>query len=329
MNPPAPSAPTDPAVAAVPAGLQASAAASVARRPSGAGLGWGLAVAGALGFSAKAILAKLMYRHGVDAVTVVAWRMLLALPMFLAMAWWGARGREALSPRDWRIVAALGFSGYYLASMLDFYGLMYISASLERLILYLGPTFVMILSVLVLGQRVTGRQWFAAALSYAGVLIVFGQELGVQGPQAGLGAALVLGSALSYSGYLLASGEVVARLGSLRLTGLASTVACALCLLHFAVVRPLEALLVPAPVMAMSVLNATLCTVLPVLAVMMAIERIGSTMTSQIGMVGPLSTVALGVWLLGEPFTPSLLAGTVLVLLGVALLARAPRRTGG
>lgn len=287
-----------------------------------------LAVVGALGFAGKAILAKLMYRHGVDAVTVVAWRMMLALPLFMLIAWWGARGAQRLSRRDALTIAALGFSGYYLSSMLDFYGLMYISASLERLILYLGPTFVMVLAVLVLKKRVTGRQWLAAGISYAGVLVVFGHELvEPSAPGAGpaatvLGAALVLGSAISYSAYLLASGEVVARLGSMRLTGLASSVAGLLCLLHFVVVRPLSAIVVPEPVLWMSVLNALVCTVMPVLTVMMSIERIGPALSSQVGMIGPLATIALGVWLLGEPFTVWILAGTALVLLGVGLLAR-------
>jgi len=292
--------------------------------------GMALAVVGALGFAGKAILAKLMYRHGVDAVTVVAWRMLLALPLFMLMAWWGGRGARRLTGRDALTIAVLGFSGYYLSSMLDFYGLMYISASLERLILYLGPTFVMALAVLVLKKRVTGRQWLAAGISYAGVLVVFGHELmepaspavGPAGPAATLlGSGLVLASALSYSAYLLASGEVVARLGSLRLTGLASTVACLLCLLHFVVVHPLSAIVVPEPVRWMSLMNATLCTVLPVLAVMMAIERIGPALSSQVGMIGPLATIALGVGLLGEPFTLWIVVGTVLVLLGVGLLA--------
>ncbi len=296
--------------------------------------GMALAVVGALGFAGKAILAKLMYRYGVDAVTVVAWRMLLALPVFIFLAWWSGRGATRLTPRDGLTVAALGFSGYYFSSMLDFYGLMYISASLERLILYLGPTFVMVLAVVVLKKKVTGRQWLAASISYAGVLVVFGHELvqpvaatagpaGPTGPAATiLGSALVLGSALSYSAYLLASGEVVARLGSMRLTGLASSVAGVLCLLHFLVVHPLSAIVVPEPVMWMSVLNAMLCTVMPVLAVMMAIERIGPALSSQVGMIGPLATIGLGVWLLGEPFTAWILAGTVLVLLGVGLLAR-------
>ena len=287
--------------------------------------GMALALLGAIGFSGKAILAKLMYRHGVDAVTVVAWRMLLALPLFLLMAWWGLRRQTGLAPltrRDGAVMVALGFVGYYLSSMLDFYGLMHISASLERLILYLGPTFVMALSVLVLGHRVSRRQWVAAALSYAGVMLVFGHEVGQQGPQVGLGALLVLGSALSYSIYLLSSGQVVARLGSWRLTGLASTAACVFCVLHFMAVKPWSALAVPPEVMGLSLLNATACTVLPVLCVMMSIERLGSSLSAQVGMVGPLSTIALGVWLLDEPFTGWLLAGTVLVLLGVALAAR-------
>jgi drug/metabolite transporter (DMT)-like permease len=281
-----------------------------------------LAAAGAVAFSGKAILAKLMYRHGVDAVTVVAWRMLLALPMFLALAWWASRGQTALTRRDWVAVAGLGFSGYYAASMLDFAGLQYISASLERLILYLGPTIVMVISVLWFKRHVSGRQWLAAAISYSGALVVFGHELTLQGGQVALGAALVFGSAVSYSVYLVASGEVVGRLGSMRLTGLASSAACGLCLLHFALFRPWDAALVPAPVVVLSALNAVACTFAPVLMVMMAIERIGSAMTAQVGMIGPLSTIALGVWLLGEPFTPWLLAGTVLVMSGVWLLAR-------
>lgn len=295
--------------------------------------GMALAVVGALGFAGKAILAKLMYRHGVDAVTVVAWRMLLALPLFVLMAWWAGRGAPALTRRDALTIGALGFSGYYLSSMLDFYGLMYITASLERLILYLGPTFVMVLAVVVLKKQVTGRQWMAAGISYAGVLVVFGHELLEPSPSAAgavstgaaataLGAALVLASAISYSGYLLASGEVVARLGSMRLTGMASSVAGVLCLVHFVVVHPLSAMAVPEPVMWMSVLNALLCTVMPVLAVMMAIERIGPALSSQVGMIGPLATIAMGVYLLGEPFTLWILVGTVLVLLGVGLLAR-------
>jgi len=296
----------------------------VRTKPVAAGLGSGLALAtlGAIAFSGKAILAKLMYRHGVDAVQVIFWRMLLALPLFLALAWWAGRGKPALTLRDWRAIAGLGFCGYYLASMLDFMGLQYVSAGLERLILYLNPTLVLLLSVLLFGKRLSGRQGVAMALGYVGVAVVFGQELRFEGSNVALGAALVFGSAVSYAVYLVYSGQLVQRLGALRLTGAATSVACVLCIVQLFVLRSPSAALVPEPVLWLSLLNATLCTFAPVLMVMMAIERVGATLAAQAGMVGPMSTVLLGVWLLGEPFTAWVVAGTVLVLLGVWLLAK-------
>jgi len=284
--------------------------------------GVALATAGAIAFSGKAILAKLMYRHGVDAVQVLFWRMALALPLFLALAWWAGRGRPAFTRRDWFAIVGLGFCGYYLASLLDFLGLMYVTASLERLILYLNPTLVLLLSVLVLGRKVSTRQMVATAISYAGVLIVFGQELGSQGSNVALGSALVFGSALAYAVYLLASGEVVQRLGALRLTGAATSVACAFAITQLFVLRPASAVLVPEPVIWLSLVNAVFTTFAPVLMVMMAIERIGATFAAQCGMVGPMSTILFGVLLLGEPFTGWVVVGTALVLLGVWLLAR-------
>jgi len=286
------------------------------------GWGVGMAALGAVGFSGKAIIVKLAYRHGVDAVTLLMWRMLLALPLFLALAWWAGRGRPALSARDWRDIGVLGFTGYYLASFLDFAGLQYISAGLERLILYLNPTLVLLLGVLFLGQRVGRRQAVALALSYAGVLLVFAHEVRYDGVATWIGSALVLGSALSYAVYLALSGQVVKRLGALRLTGLASTVACGLCLLQFAWLRPLDAAWVPPAVVGLSVVNATACTFAPVLLVMLAIERVGAPVAAQVGMVGPMSTLLLAAWLLGEPLTAWVAVGTGLVLAGVAALAR-------
>ena len=281
-----------------------------------------LALVGAIAFSGKAIIVKLAYRHGVDAVTLITYRMLFALPMFLALSWWAGRGKPALTRRDWLAVLGLGFCGYYLASFLDFAGLQYISASLERLILYLNPTLVLALGVLLFGKRVTGRQVIALAVSYCGVLLVFGHEVTLSGADTALGAALVFGSAVSYAVYLSFSGQEVQRLGALRLTGLATTVACLLCIVQFIVLRPLSALVVAPEVVWLSVLNATLCTFAPVLMVMMAIERIGATLTAQTGMIGPLSTILMGVLILGEPFTAWVAAGTLLVLAGVWMLAR-------
>ena len=282
-----------------------------------------LAGLGAVAFSGKAIIVKLAYRYGVDAVTLIMFRMLFALPLFLLLAWWAGRGKPALTWRDARSVLGLGFCGYYLASFLDFAGLHYISASLERLILYLNPTLVLGLGAFLFHKKVTRPQILALAVSYCGVLCVFGREMSLQGEDVPLGATLVFGSAVSYAVYLSYSGEEVKRLGALRLTGLASSVACLICIAQFLVLRPISSMAVAAPVLWLSVLNATLCTFAPVLMVMMAIERIGSSLTAQAGTVGPLSTILLAVIFLGERFTAWVAMGTVLVLAGIWLLTKA------
>jgi drug/metabolite transporter (DMT)-like permease len=281
-----------------------------------------LATLGAIAFSGKAIIVKLAYRYGVDAVTLIMYRMLFALPMFLLLTWWSGRGKPPLTWRDARAVLGLGFCGYYLSSYLDFAGLRYISASLERLILYLNPTLVLGLGVLLFQRKVSRRQIVALAVSYAGVLCVFGKEVTLQGANVPLGATLVFGSAVSYAVYLAYSGEEVKRLGALRLTGLATTVACLICIVQFFVLRPWSAIIVAPQVLWLSVLNATVCTFGPVLMVMMAIERVGASLTAQVGTIGPLSTILMAVVLLGEPFTAWVAAGTVLVVAGIWLLAR-------
>jgi drug/metabolite transporter (DMT)-like permease len=288
-----------------------------------------LAIVGSIAFSGKAIIVKLAYRYGVDAVTLIMYRMLFALPIFAVMAWWASRGKAALTRQDWLGILGLGFTGYYLASFLDFAGLAYISAALERLILYLNPTLVLILGWLLYKKRMTSRQIGAMALSYAGILLVFGHELGVRGTSnlngngsTAWGALLVFCSAVSYAIYLSYSGEMVKRLGSLRLVGLATTVACLLCIGQFVVLRPLSSMAVAPQVIWLSVLNATLCTALPVLAVMMAIERIGAPLAAQTGMIGPMSTILMGVFILGEPLNVWIIAGTALVLAGVYMVSR-------
>lgn len=288
-----------------------------------------LAILGAVAFSGKAIIVKMAYRYGVDAITLIMLRMLFALPFFLAIAWWTGRSTaqrkvQPLTRRDWLGVVWLGITGYYLASYLDFAGLQYISASLERLILYLNPTLVLLLGLVFYKRHIRQRQMVGMAISYAGVLLVFGHEITLQGSDVPLGALLVLLSAISYAIYLSYSGEMVQRLGSMRLVGLATSVACVLCIAQFALARPWSVALAVAPeVIWLSVLNATACTVIPVLLVMMAIERIGSGLAAQVGMVGPMSTITMGVLVLGEPFTGWVLAGTLLVIVGVFVVSRA------
>lgn len=282
-----------------------------------------LATLGAIAFSGKAIIVKLAYRYGVDAVTLIMLRMLFALPIFALMAWWASRGKAALTRKDWLGVLGLGFTGYYLASFLDFAGLAYITASLERLILYLNPTLVLLLGLVLYRRRITAPQIIGMAISYSGVVLVFGHEITLMGPDAAWGALLVFLSAVSYAIYLVYSGEMVKRLGALRLVGLATTVACLCCIVQFLVLRPLSAAEVAPEVIWLSLLNATVCTAAPVLMVMMAIERIGASMAAQAGMIGPMSTILMGVLILGEPFTAWVAAGTVLVIAGIFVFTRA------
>ena len=284
-----------------------------------------LAAAGSIAFSGKAIIVKLAYRQGVDPITLVMLRMLFALPFFIAMAWWASRHQAPLTRNDCLGVLGLGFSGYYLSSFLDFLGLQYISASFERLILYLNPTLVLVLGWVLYKRKITYRQGMAMAVSYSGVLLVFGHEISLVGDNIALGAILVFGSAISYALYLTYSGQLVQRLGSLRLAGLATTVACFFCILQFVLLKPVAALNVVPEVIWLSMLNATVCTVLPVLMIMMAIERIGPGLTSQIGMIGPLSTLTMGAFFLNETFNLWILMGTVLVLSGVFWVTKAPK----
>lgn len=297
-------------------------------RPGHPWSGVALALFGAVAFSGKAIIVKLGYRFGADAITLLALRMLVALPFFALMAWWVRRDTQRFRLRGsdrWKVVG-LGFCGYYLASFLDFAGLQYITATLERLILYLTPTLVLLIGVVLFGRKPAGRQLLALAISYLGVALAFGHDMETGGDGIALGGVLVFLSALSYASYLVGSGEVVARVGAVRLTAYASAVAACFCLLHFVIVRPWHSLFEqPADIYWLSLLNGTLCTVLPVLATMMAVQRLGSALASQIGMVGPVSTIVMSLLILGEPMGPWQVVGTVLVMLGVFAVTRPAR----
>lgn len=298
--------------------------------PSPQRSGLAIAAIGAVLFSAKAIVAKLMYRYSVDAVMVITLRMLFAVPLFMAIGWWQSRRLPALSWADRARVVFLGFIGYYLSSFMDFLGLQYITAGLERLILFLTPSFVLLATALLFRRPIAARQWISLLLAYAGIVLVFAHDLDVSGSQVWLGGALVLGSALTYGIYLILSGELVQRIGSLRLVAYAMCVSTACCVLQYlALGRPVAELAQPAPVMWLSLVNAVFCTVLPVSMTMVAVARIGAPMASQAGMIGPVSTLFLAFWLLDEPVSGVQLAGSALVLGGMYLLSARKREAAG
>ena len=302
--------------------------------PRGRALGPLYAVLGVFGFSFKAILIKLAYRwDAVDALTLLALRMLYAAPFFLAMAWWSSRapGAPRFSRGDWTSLVVLGFIGYYLASLLDFMGLAYISAALERLILFLYPTIVVVLSALVLGQRITRRALVALLLSYAGIALVFARDLEGAPDRTALwiGGAMVFGSAVLYAVYLVRSAGVIARLGSMRFTSWAMLASTVFVLLHFFALRDPALLAVPAKVHALSLAMAIVSTVLPTWLISESIQRIGANASSLIGSLGPVFTIGLGAAILGEPVHAIQLGGAALVLFGVMLVTRRPAAGGG
>jgi drug/metabolite transporter (DMT)-like permease len=283
--------------------------------------GLAIAVVGAVLFSMKAIVAKLLYRYHIDAITLLGFRMLFSLPIFAAVALWQMRTGPALSGADrWRLVG-LGLVGYYLSSFLDFLGLQYISVGLERLILFLTPTFVLMITSLFFKRRISRLEWMALGLSYCGIVFVFLHDLHGGAGSTAIGAAFVLGSAISYSVYLLGSGELVRRIGALRLVSYAMCVASVACIVQFFLLRPEQLLVQPAPVYWLSLANGVFCTVVPVFMTMTAVQKIGAPTASQAGMVGPISTLFLGALILGEPITAVQLGGTALVLAGIYMLS--------
>ncbi len=283
--------------------------------------GLAIAIGGAVLFSTKAIVAKLLYRYSLDAVTVLAFRMLFSVPVFALVAVWKMRSEAALSAADrWRLLF-LGLIGYYASSYMDFLGLQYITVGLERLILFLTPTFVLLMTSVFLKRHISRTEWLALAVSYSGIVLVFMHDLHGGAGSVVTGSLLVLGSALAYAIYLLLSGEMVRRIGSLRLVAYAMCVASAACIAQFFVLRPASMLIQPAPVYWLSLVNAVFCTILPVFMTMIAVQRIGAASASQAGMVGPVSTLFLGALVLNEPLTSVQLMGTAMVMAGIYVLS--------
>jgi drug/metabolite transporter (DMT)-like permease len=302
------------------------------RRSGGTDLiGPAFAILGVLGFAFKAILIKLAYAWTpIDAVTLLALRMIYSVPFFALMAWWSSRASRTkpLARRDWLSIAWLGFIGYYLSSLADFMGLQYVTAALERLMLYLYPTIVVVLSALFFKQRITGRIIVALALSYAGILVVFARDLEFAGDPAALwlGGALVFTSSFLYACYLVGAGPMISRLGSLRFIALAMLTSALFVFVQFLATRPVTALSVPVRIHVLSLTMAVFSTVLPTYLIAEAIKRMGANRTSLLGSLGPLFTIFLGSWLLDEPVHGIQLIGAALVLAGVALVTLRPAR---
>lgn len=291
-------------------------------------LGIALAVLAALGFSFKAIFVKLAYAAAaVDAVTLLTLRMTFALPIALWASLWLCRAAPPLSRNDWGLLLVLGVLGYYGASILDFIGLQYISAALERLILFIYPTLTVLIGVLFMGKTLEKRQVAALALSYAGIALAFAHDLQATNDMHAvlLGGAFIFGSALSYALYSAGAEVAIRRLGTLRFAALAIIVSTFATQLHFVLTQPFSALAQPLEVYAYAAAMALFSTVLPVFWQSAAVQRIGAARTVLIGTLGPMLTIFFAWLLLTEPVSIAQLLGAGLVLAGVLLVSRRQR----
>ncbi len=281
-----------------------------------------LALLAAIGFSGKAILVKLAYLEHADAVTLLALRMAFSLPFFIAIGIWSARQHPVpLKKHDKLVLLGLGFVGYYLSSLLDFLGLQYISAGLERLILFLYPTMTVLLGALIYRQPIKKTVIAAMLLSYAGIALVFINSVSVQNQNVSLGASLVFMSTLSYSIYLVGAGHAISRIGSMRFTAYAMIIACGATLLQFFLIRPISTLDLPLKVYELALGMAIFSTILPVFLLSFAIRRIGSGSTSLIGSIGPISTIFMAYLFLNENISWLQITGSTLVLAGVIIVS--------
>lgn len=288
---------------------------------------------GSVLFSGKAILIKLAFGYGANAETLIALRMLMALPLFWGIYWWQARKQDMtrLSWTDQIKIFVLGFMGYFFSSYLDFLGLQYISVGLERIVLYLTPTIVLLISYFALKKSVSRLQWYALAVGYLGVIVVFIQDASSAGSTALLGMGLVFASACSYAIYMIGSGEMVRRVGSVRMVVYASSASALLSVIQILIYDPAAVFVQTPQIYWLSLLNASLCTVIPMLLIMIAINRIGSPLVAQAGILGPVSTLFMGWAVLSEPITALQIGGMILVIGAMWLLVKndAPNKEKG
>ncbi|TGL49906.1 DMT family transporter [Leptospira kemamanensis] len=275
---------------------------------------------GALLFSAKAVVVKLTYRYEISPIGSLFFRMLFAFPFLVWMAWSAEKNSEKtiLTKKDYWNVLLMGVVGYYLASLFDFLGLKYISAGLERIILFIYPTLVVLLSFFFLKKKIHVREVFSLILTYTGVFLAYGQDVQLGSPKdVSLGAFFILLSALTYAIYLMGSGSIIPKLGAKRFTAWALIISSIVVFLHFLIFGTYQELIQPMSFYLLAFVMGTVNTVVPAVFVSEGIKRVGSKTAAIVGSVGPMSTLFLAYWLLEEPITILHSIGTLFVLTGV------------
>ncbi|MGL1889507.1 MAG: DMT family transporter [Reichenbachiella sp.] len=286
--------------------------------------GYLIGILGVVLFSAKAVMVKLAYQFDVNAVSLLLLRMLFALPFYLFIAIKDYQSIRSKLNQDILLgIVFFGFLGYYLASYFDFLGLMYIKASLERIILFIYPTLVLLISWVFLKRKVTKNQVVAILITYVGVIFIFVQDpdLG-RGNNIGVGAGLIFLSALTYASYLVGSGYLIPKIGAKNFTSLAMIVSCIGVIFHYLLIGDFKLLEFDKEVYWLGLVMAIFSTVLPSYMVSYAIKMVGAPNFSILGSFGPVSTIVLAYVFLGEQVSVSQWFGIVVVVMGVYYISK-------
>ena len=282
---------------------------------------------GAICFSTKAIFVKLAYREtNVDPVTLLALRMLFALPFFVISAWWSSSQSTNVrfTTRQWLAVAAMGCLGYYISSLLDFIGLQYVSAGIERLILFIYPTLVLLISGIIFKTKIKGPQWVAVAITYAGLIVAFWGEASFEGQSKTfyLGAAYIFICAVTFAIYIVGSGKLIPVIGAAKFNSYAMSFAALAVLLHFFFNNDNSLFNLDNQVYVYSFSMAIIGTVIPSYLIAFGIKRVGSENAAIIGSIGPVSTIVQAYFFLQEPIHLFQLLGTGLILAGILIISK-------
>lgn len=293
------------------------------KKASASGSGILFAIVGVVLFSAKAVMVKIAYTYSIDHLTLLLFRMGFALPFYLLIAFW----KKPLYPneikkKDYIWILFFGFIGYYLASLFDFMGLQYLKAGLERIILFIYPTMVVVLAWFFFKKRITKIQALAILISYIGVLITFWDEVTVNDTSIGLGATLIFLSALTYASYLVGSGWLIPKFGVVQFTSYAMIVSTFCVMLHYLVVKGFHLSNYPTEIYLLGLAMAIFSTLVPSFLVSAAIGRLGASTFSIFGSLGPVSTIVLAYFFLDERITLLQIFGMILVIGGVTLVSR-------
>ncbi len=280
---------------------------------------------GAVCFSTKAIFVKLAYRDtDVDSITLLALRMLFSLPFFVASAIYSSNQNENVrfTVKQWLAVAAVGCLGYYISSFLDFLGLQYISAGIERLVLFIYPTLVLLITSLIFKTKINMLQWLALIVTYLGLFVAFRGEMRIQGDMHNFikGTLLIFVCAITYALYIVGSGRLIPSLGAAKFNSYAMSFASLAVLIHFFSTSENSLFAQSNVTYVYSLAMAILSTVIPSYLVTEGIKRIGSGNAAIVGSIGPISTILQAYLFLQEPIHFLQLLGTAFILCGVLLI---------